>query len=136
MPFIGVDENALLTVPYSATGTAAINCATYNLGNKAYEVGLASFYIYVTGGSSPPATIAITHKYQLDAAGSYFGVSGTILNDSSVNTLALSASTTAVFEARMNTQSWWKFNAFGGRIIITPSGTGDYTINLVKVCAI
>lgn len=133
MPVI---KDVLLTVPYSASGSSAINTDPYNLNNKPFEVGLASFMIYVTGGTSPPATIAFTHQFKYDVDGDYYGVANNVNNDSSVNTLALSAGTAAKFEASLNNQNWWKFSRFGGRIVITPSGAGDYTINAIQVSGI
>lgn len=126
----------LLTVPYSHTGSAAIETNPYQLNNKVYEVGLASLFLYITGGTSPPATVAITHQFRMDRESAYYGISNNVLNDSDVNTLALSAGTDAKFEANLNNRSWWKFSRFGGRIIITPSGAGDFIIKVVEVCGI
>lgn len=125
-------------LPYSwvPTGATAILSNAYEHNNKKYEVGLASLFIYITGGTSPPATVAVTHKYRFDRDGNFVGGANNVLSDitsSSSYSVALSAGTVAVFEARLDIQSWWKFSPHGGLFLLTPSGAGDLIINEMRV---
>jgi len=128
-------------LPYSWAAVNGVGTPTdsYVLNNKSYEVGLASFFLEIlTGPTVIPSSIAITHQFQMDRAGLYFGTAHVVDNDAGTNIITTSSTSTSyTFEANLQNQNWWKFSAHGGRIVLTPPSTsGAITIRELRICGI
>lgn len=120
---------------WTAVDGTAITTADFAINNKAYEVGLMSLFIYFTGGTSPPTSVAVALEYKIDEDGTYYGTDHSVQDDDSNTSFTVTASTAGQFEARLDTQNWWKFGR-AARIKLTPTGSGDMTINTLLVTGI
>ena len=138
-PIGTVFTDASAQLPYSwtvATGVA-IETEVYALNNKSYEVGLASVFIEILTGGTAPTSFTVTHKFQMDRAGTYFGTAHDVDNDSSTNVVTTSSTATSyTLEANLQNQNWWKFSVYGGKFILTPTGNGVITVRNFLVCGI
>ena len=128
---------AALPYAWTTVNGIAIETESYALNNKTFEVGLASVFIEILTGGTTPTSFTVTHKFQMDRDGNYFGTAHDVDNDSSTNIVTTSSTATSyTFEANLQNQNWWKFSMYGGKFILTPTGVGVVNIRNFLVCGI
>jgi len=111
------------TYTWSASDSNTLNLEDFEFDSPPDEVGLASFFINTTdsGGGSPTITVQFQYKLADDVYGTLHNVL-----DNNDNYQFTSG---GKFEARLDTQGFWKYNGGKWRIVLTRSSSSEVTID-------
>ena len=118
MPVITQRENPLTTANYEISGATTTYFYDFKFPDLPNEVGYYSFFLFVEdAGSEILPSVKAQLQYIFDSDNGIYGELHDILDDSGSSTVTIGTK----FEARLDTQSWWKFSE-GFRIAIVTSG--------------
>ena len=113
-----------------AAATATVYSDLINYNNAPKELGFYSlFFKFTTAAGEYSINYAPFLQFTLDG-GSVYGDAHAITNDEGATSVDDSGGGTIYFEARLDTQSWWKLN-YGFRIYITRTLSGVASLAIV-----